>query len=432
MNLNNELMNFIDKSPTSYHVVENISKVLTDAFFIKLNENEAWDLQKGKNYFVTRNDSSIIAFRYTDNDFDSFNIVSSHSDSPCFKLKENFDIGKNENYKSINIEPYGSMIMSSWMDRPLSVAGRVQILTENGIETKTVNIDEDLLLIPNIAVHLSRDINDGFKYNPQVHMLPILGDGESNLLKIITNNLGCDEGDVVSHDLFLYVREKSKLIGDKEQYLSAPRIDNIQNAFLSVKALIDSNNIDSIDVMAVFDNEEVGSSTKQGAASTFMFDTFKRICEISKKTEEDFRIILANSFMISADNAHAAHPNFMEKFDVSNRNYPNKGPVIKFNANQRYTTDSVSASVFKMICKKENIPFQTFHNRSDMSGGSTLGSILNTRISVRTVDIGIAQFAMHSAVETCGALDSELMYKALRKFFSLKINFSSNKITFKE
>ncbi len=408
------MLNFLNDSVTAFHAVKNVAKMLSDSSYTKLHENEKWNLTEGEKYFVTRNSSSIIAFTYNKKDFDSFSIVASHSDFPCFKLKENFEIKLENNYIKLNTEPYGGMIMSSWMDRPLSLAGRVMILKDGKIIPKIINIDKDLFVIPNLAIHMSREINSGYKFNPQTDMLPL--SPIADLPKLIKGEVG--EGEILSSDLFLYVRDKSKILGD--EFLLSPRLDDLACVFTSTKALINSKKSDTINMIAIFDNEEVGSSTKQGAESDFLYTVLKRICFCSDKNEEDYSIALSKSFMVSADNAHAVHPNHSEKSDSSNRNYLNKGIVIKFNANQKYTSDAVSSAIFKNICKRAEIPYQVFHNRSDMPGGSTLGNISNTKVSLNSIDIGIPQLSMHSAVETAGVKDTEYMQKVLTEFFNSK------------
>lgn len=416
--INSELMAFIDKSYSAFHAVKELSNILETNGFEKLVENQKWNLTDGGKYYVTRNQSSVIAFTVPKKDFTGFNMVASHSDSPCFKLKQNNQIKVEGNYTKLNTEPYGGMIMSTWCDRVLSVAGRVLLSTETGVKSELVNIDRDLLIIPNVAIHMQRDHNDGRKFNPQSDMLPVLGDETADLMDILSKELSVDKADIISHDLFLYPREKARVIGANGEFVNCPKLDDLQCAFTSVKAITQSENKESVNLAIVLDNEEVGSATKQGAASTFLFDTLTRICLAVGKDNEDYKVAIANSFMISADNAHAVHPNAPEKTDQTNRNYINKGPVIKYNANQKYTTDAVSSAIFKKLCKMADIPFQEFHNRSDMPGGSTLGNISNTKVSLNTVDIGLPQFAMHSAVETAGTKDTAYTVEVMKTLYS--------------
>ncbi len=424
--INVGLLEYLSKSYSVYHAVKELANILTEHGFTEIKENENWNLIDGENYFVTKNQSALIAFTYNKN-ANGFNIVSTHSDSPAFKVKENFDIKVRGNYTKLNTEPYGGMIMSTWCDRALSVAGRVMVETDNGFKSTLVNIDKDLLVIPNLAIHLKRDHNDGRKFNPQQDMLPLLGDEKADLMQLVADELNVEKDKILGHDLYLYPRENPKFLGASSEFIMSPKLDDLQCAYSSIMAIVKSQNSGKINVAAVFDNEEVGSSSKQGAASTFMFDTLSRLCT----NETDYKIKVANSFMISADNAHAVHHNYGDKFDETNHNFLNKGPVIKFNANQKYTTDAISASVFKKLCKNADVPYQVFHNRSDMPGGSTLGNISTQKVSLHSVDIGLPQFAMHSAVETAGTKDTEFAIKVMQEFYNSDITFSDNEFSIK-
>ncbi len=417
--INKELFSFIKNSPTAFHAVDTAVKKLLDSGYKKLSEGESWTIEGGK-YFVTRNQSSIIAFEVPNKDYNGFLITASHSDSPCFKVKENGEIKVLDNYTVLNTEGYGGMIMSSWFDRPLSLAGRAIIKSESGIKSKLFNIDRDVLTIPNLAIHLQRDINNGYKYNAQTDMMPLFGGENASLKGFIAGDLGVEIEDIISLETFVYARDEGKTLGFDEDFIQSPRLDDLQCAYASLKAFLDSENNDKVKILCVFDNEEVGSTTKQGADSTFLYDVMKRINLCVKNDEESFFCDVANSFMVSADNAHAVHPNYVGKFDATNKNFLNKGPVIKYNANQKYTTDAVSSAVFKSICENADVPYQVFHNRSDSPGGSTLGNISNSHVSLNTIDIGLPQFAMHSAVETAGAKDTAYMIKALTEFYSIK------------
>ncbi len=420
--INEELFSFINSSPTAFHAVETVAKNLEDNGFTRLLESSKWQIEEGGKYFVTKNQSSIIAFTVPKNGYEGFLISSSHSDSPSFKVKENGEIKVKDTYTKLNTEPYGGMIMSTWMDRPLSLAGRAVIKTENGVKSKLFNIDKDVLTIPNMAIHMQREINKGYTFNPQVDMLPLLGDEKAEYKKLISNELSEDEKNILALESFLYVRESGKVIGYNDEFILSPRLDDLQCAFSCLKAFLSANNKNHVNVLAVFDNEEVGSATKQGADSTFLYDVLKRINISTKNDEEKFICDIANSFMISADNAHAVHPNFPDKSDATNQNTLNKGPVIKFNSNQKYTTDAVSSAVFKNLCDTAGVKYQVFHNRSDMPGGSTLGNISNSHISLNTIDIGIPQLAMHSAVETAGQKDTLYMVDVLKVFYSMSFS----------
>ena len=423
--ISKELMDFIKDSPTAFHVVKNFSTMLEKAGFIKLNERNKWKIEQGGKYYVTRNDSSIIAFQVPDNmDFYNFQIAAAHSDSPAFKIKENPEMVEDNNYVTLNVEKYGGMLMAPWFDRPLSVAGRVIVRENSGLKPVLVNVDWDLCVIPNLAIHMNRDVNNGIKYNPQKDMIPLFGEiaSKDKFDQIIANETGVAIEDIISTDLFLYNRECGTIWGADNEFMSAPRLDDVMCAFSCIKALTDNKgNNKSVNVCAIFDNEEVGSTTKQGADSSFLYDVLSRISMCMGKDSEDFIRVCASSFMLSADNAHAVHPNYKEKADPTNRPYMNKGIVIKYNANQKYTTDAISASIFKEICKKVGVEVQSYVNRSDIPGGSTLGNISNSHVSLNTVDIGLAQLAMHSPYETAGVKDTEYMIKAVKKFYETAI-----------
>ena len=367
--------------------------------------------------------SSVIAFKIPQNDFKSFNIVASHSDSPTFKIKANAEIEVKNKYVKLNTEKYGGMICSTWFDRPLSIAGRILVKENNAVKTHLVNIDKDLVIIPNLAIHMNREVNDGYTYNAQIDMLPLYGDNSSkgSLMKTIAKEAEVEEESILDTDLFLYNRMNGTKIGSNEEYISSPRLDDLECAFTSLSAFLSENTSNSASVYCVFDNEEVGSGTKQGADSTFLYDVLRRINISLGKTEEDYYRLISSSFMVSADNAHALHPNYTDKSDLTNKVYMNDGIVIKYNANQKYTTDAVSASIFKTICDSVDVPYQTFTNRSDILGGSTLGNISNAHVSLNTIDIGLAQLAMHSTYETAGAKDVTYMIDAIKAFYNTSI-----------
>lgn len=435
-----EMLEFIEQSPTCFHAVANVKRELETAGFQELCENKDWELERGRGYYVTRNDSSLIAFRLPSDqkaasalgdeltgsaplEMKGFHIVASHSDSPSFKIKEAPEILVEEKYVKLNTEKYGGMILSTWLDRPLSVAGRLAVREKERIVTKLVNIDRDLLVIPNLAIHMNRDMNKGVEYNPQVDMLPLFADteegqGKGALLKRAAEAAGVKAEDILGYDLFLYVREKGRILGENGEFLLSPRLDDLQCVYASVKAFLESTPTAYGNICAVFDNEEVGSGTMQGADSTFLEDTLLRISEALHVSRSVFLQWIADSFLISADNAHAVHPNHPEKADPTNRPYLNGGVVIKYHGSQKYTTDAVSAAKMKYYCEKAGTPCQTYANRSDIAGGSTLGNISTAHVSVSSVDIGLPQLAMHSAVETTGARDTEYAVKALKEFWA--------------
>lgn len=419
---------FIDKSVSCFHAVENIAECLEKKGLTKLEEREAWELKRGKGYFVKRNDSSLIAFRIPAGETKGFHITASHSDSPAFKLKAKAEIPVEDNYIKLNVEPYGGMIYAPWLDRCLSVAGRIICRREGKLESRTVNIDEDLLIIPNQAIHMNREMNSSLSYNPQTDLQPLMSawkeeepedkeEKSSILTRRIASCAGVREEEILGSDLFLYVREKGRLAGFGGELMVSPRLDDLECVFASLEAFLETEPEETVSVLAVFDNEEVGSHTKQGAASTFLEDVLSRTGEALGKTGSAYRRMLAESFMISADNAHGVHPNHPETSDVACRPYLNGGIVIKYHGGQRYTTDAYSEAVMKDVCDKAGVPWQVFCNRSDKQGGSTLGNVSAGQVSIPTVDIGLAQLAMHSAVETAGSKDVEYLIRALKAFY---------------
>lgn len=415
------LVSFIKKSPTCFHAVANMKEELQKQGYVELLESSVWSVEKGGKYVITRNNSSIIALQIgTDLTKYSFNVAASHSDSPTFKVKENAQLEVRGKYTQLNTEGYGGMLCATWFDRPLSLAGRVLVKEGNGFTQKLVQIDRDLVMIPNVAIHMNRNVNDGFAYNKQIDMLPLLGGPNTpqNAYKaLIAKELGVGEEAIYGMDMFLYNRMQPSIWGVEEEYISAPQLDDLQCAYTSLQGFLKGNNPKSINVFACFDNEEVGSGTKQGADSTFLEDVLQRINDALGMRREDYYRALASSFMLSADNAHAVHPNHPEKTDANNCVYMNEGIVVKSHAGQKYTTDAVSTAIFKAICESVDVPVQFFANRSDANGGSTLGNISQAHVSMNSVDIGLAQLAMHSAYETAGIKDTAYMIKAMEAFF---------------
>lgn len=413
------LFDFIDNSPTAYHAVANLERMLAGEGFIRLEEKETWGIQLGGKYYVNRNGSSLIAFAIPDKKPKGFHMVAAHSDSPCFKLKEAAEIAVDDLYLKLNVEKYGGMILSTWLDRPLSIAGRVVFRGEKGMESRLVNLEKDAAIIPNVAIHMNRDMNKGVEYNPQTDMEPIIGsaDAKDVCIQELAKQAGVENKEILGTDLFLYNREKCRLIGIDDVFLSGPRLDDLECAFAGMTALLKEVPQEYINVCAVFDNEEIGSGTKQGADSTFLKDVLERICGRLGIDAEEYHCMIADSFLISADNAHALHPNHPEKADATNRPVLNGGIVIKYHGSQRYATDAFSAAVMKDICNRAGVPYQAYANRSDIAGGSTLGNISTAQVSVNTVDIGLAQLAMHSSYETAGTEDIEYLIQALRVFY---------------
>lgn len=423
--VNAALFDFLDRSPVPFYAVRNMRKMLDRAGFVCLNESGHWKLQEKGSYYVTRNDSALIAFRLPRRDFTGFQMMASHCDSPLFRIKPDAEITVEKTYVKLNVEKYGGAILAPWLDRPLSIAGRVIAKTEEGIETRFVNIDRDLLIIPNLAIHMNRKVNEGFQYNLQKDMLPLFcevpqqgEDSEGALMKLIAQEAGVLPDRILDTDLYLYSRTRAGYIGLNREFIMSARLDDLQCAFASLLGFLHSEPVDSAAVFCIFDNEEVGSGSKQGAAGTFLQDTLFRLNDGLGRTREDYLRSLASSFMVSADNAHSVHPNHPDKADPTNRPFMNRGIVIKYSSNQKYTTDAVSGAIFRAICEKADVPWQTFANRSDMIGGSTLGNISQAHVSVNTVDVGLAQLAMHSPCETAGAKDTAYLAEAARILFS--------------
>lgn len=422
-----QLFDFITSSPSPFHAVWNMKQRLESEGYEQLLESQNWELKEGGKYYVIRNGSSILAFRIPKTDFQGFQIMASHSDSPSFKIKENPEMEVEGHYVKLNVEKYGGMLCAPWLDRPLSVAGRLVVREGNRLVTKLVSVDRDLALIPNLAIHMNREANDGYKYNAQKDMLPLYGMGceKGTFLKQIAEAAGVHAENIVGSDLFLYNRMEGSIWGAEEEFISIGNLDDLQCAFASLQAFLAAEDGGSIPVHCVFDNEEVGSSTKQGAASTFLLDTLQRINEGLGRTNGQYHQALASSFMLSADNAHAVHPNQADKTCPTNRPYPNGGVVIKYSANQKYTTDGMAAAIFTRICEEAEVPYQTFLNRSDLPGGSTLGNISNTQVALNTVDIGLAQLAMHSPYETGGVKDTNYLIRAAKKFYETSVTEES-------
>ena len=415
-----ELMTFLDSAPSVYHAVEQLRRMFEDAGYTRLDEGGRWDLQVGGKYYLTRGGSAIVGFRIPCADPQGFLMTASHSDRPTFKIKENGEL--DGNYVRIATEKYGGMLMAPWFDRPLSVAGRVMVETEAGVQTKLVNIDRDLMMIPNVAIHMNRKANDGYAYNPTSDTIPVLGgkDAKGRLMALLEEQAG---GEILAHDLFLYNRDRAKVWGAQEEFFSAQAIDDLECAWSTVKGFLTAGESRSIPVVCVFDSEEVGSSSVQGAASTLLADTIARICRARDLEPER---MLSQSFLISADNAHGIHPNHPELADAANAPVVNGGVVLKFNANLRYTTDGVSAAVFRRVCRLADVPVQTYYNRADIPGGSTLGNISLGQVSVPTADIGLAQLAMHSCYETAGVQDVEHLLKAMQVYYGSTLTVTAD------
>lgn len=420
--ISEQMLTFLKECPTAFHTVGQVSRELEAHGYQKLWESEDWTLEPGGKYYVTRNDSSILAFSIgMELAHYSYHIVASHSDAPTFKIKEHAELEVRRRYLQLNTEGYGGMLCSTWFDRPLSIAGRVIVKEGDHFATRLVRIARDLLLIPSVAIHMNRSANEGATYNKQVDMLPLFGAGEcqkGTLKRLIASELKVPFSAVYGSDLYLYNRQEPTIWGAKEEFVSSPRLDDLQCAYASLQGFLEGHHPANVNVYACFDNEEVGSKTRQGAGSTFLYDTLRRIHHGLGKSEEDYYRAVAGSLMLSADNAHAVHPNHPEKTDYENCAYLNEGVVIKSHAGQKYTSDALSIALFREICERAEVPVQFFANRSDSASGSTLGNISSEKVSLRSVDIGLAQLAMHSAYETAGVKDTYHMIKAVKQFYS--------------
>lgn len=416
--ISRDLIHFIAKSPSTFHAVRGIKAALLYAGFTEIREEDTWQIEKGGKYVVTRNGSALMAFTVPQEGAEAFHITASHCDSPTFKIKEDPEIADGP-YVKLNVEGYGGMIMSTWLDRPLSVAGRL-LVTENGhLAEKLVAIDGTMLVIPSVAIHMDRSVNQHKEWKVQKDMLPLYGmtGAKTPFMDVIAAAAKVKAEDILAHDLILYSRVPGTIWGEEREFISSPKLDDLQCAFACFRGFTQGQKEKYISVYALFDNEEVGSATSQGAGSTFLANTLERLARSLGYSYDETMAMIARSFMISADNAHSIHPNHPEYADPVNRPVINGGIVIKYSAAQKYATNAFSAAYFKKLCKDHDIPTQTFTNHSDNPGGSTLGNISNTVIAIPTVDIGLPQLAMHSSYETAGVKDTAYLVDAVTKFY---------------
>ena len=418
-----DLVEFLQESVTPFHAAATAESWLRAAGFTRLEEADYWNLEPGKGYYTTRNGSSVVAWRVPDHAIGGWRIVASHSDSPTWKIKT--EKVENDGCSRLSVEGYGGMIMSTWLDRPLTVGGRVIVKTEDGIESRLVCIDRDLLVIPSLAIHFQRDINKGHTFNPQVDMQPLWGPaGSRTLTDLVAEELGVDTADILDSDLQLVTRQAPTQIGPDGEFFMAPRIDDLECAATTLLGFLDAAaETDSAcaPVWAMLDNEEVGSSSRMGAESSYLRDVLDRIVDAIPHSGQAMHRAMANSFMLSADNAHATHPNFPQKSDPCAPVRLGGGVVLKYNASQKYTTNAVSGAIFRAICEKADVPVQVFTNRADEAGGSTLGNLQSHTLPIPMADIGLAQLAMHSAVETASVADAEAMTKAVAAFYRVHL-----------
>lgn len=430
-----ELMDFLDHSLTCYHAVRRVEEKLSDAGFIRLSERTAWELESGRGYYVTRNDSSVIAFRVpacSVKEIKGFHMFAAHSDSPAFKLKESPEMTKEGMYVSLNVEKYGGMILSSWLDRPLTIAGRVCVEENGEIVSYLAKLKDNTCLIPSLAIHLNRDMNNGIALNPQTDLQPLFmmkpqeGNEASYIRRMLADAVNSryqknfTAEDILASDLFAENSQRAALAGAQEEFIMSARFDDLACVFAGMEAMLATKAARYINVLAIFDNEEVGSLTRQGADSTLLRDTLEHICDGLGAGQALYRIWRADSFLLSADNAHACHPNQGEKSDPINKPYLNGGIVLKYHGGQKYATDAYSAAVVKKLCKEQDIPCQIYANRSDIAGGSTLGNLLMAQVSVPAADIGLPQLAMHSAYETGGVKDIAYMEALAKAFYGMR------------
>ena len=424
----NSLIDFIDKSVCNFCAVETIKSILNENGYKELDMTEKWNIQKLGKYYTVKNNTAIFAFNVA-NDMPSetgYKIIAAHSDSPCFRIKPNAEIKAEGGIIKLNTEVYGGPILYTWFDRPLSLAGRVILKGNDALHpiTRIIKIERPILLIPHLAIHFNRSVNDGNHLSRQKDMLPIIGmfnnvaEKDNLLLNTIASELGVELNEILDFDLLIYDTQKANLVGLHNEFISSGRLDDLSMVHASLMALLEGTDTKSTKVMAIFDNEETGSGTKQGAASPVLKHILQRINKSFAGDEEDFHCAISKSFMISADNAHAFHPNYAEKYDPTNHPSIGGGPVIKINANCKYMSDAHSAAIFRSLCEEAGSPYQYFVNHSDVAGGSTLGNILTSQMDIEGVDVGNALWGMHSVRETGSVVDHYNMIKVMKHFFS--------------
>lgn len=425
------MLDFIDASPTCYHAAANTADRLRAAGYERLTEGELWALRERGRYFVTRGDSSLIAFRVPRREFRGFMLAAGHTDSPTFKIREQAEVPSAGGCVRLSVEPYGGMLLRSWLDRPLSVAGRVMVRAGEGIVSRLVNVDRDLLVIPGVAIHMDREANKGTALKPNLDLLPLFSGGTEPgaFRKLIAETADVPETDLLATDLYLYPRTRGTVFGAEGEFVSSPRLDDLQCVFACLQGFLAAGESESVPVLALFNNEEVGSGTRQGADSTFLSDVLRRVSRSLGRSGEEHDTAIANSFLVSADNAHAVHPAHPEYADAKEAPVLNGGIVLKYNASQRYTTDAVSAAVFQRVCELAEVPMQRYSNRADLPGGSTLGNISTAHVSVHSVDIGLPQLAMHAACEVAGSRDTAALVKAMTEYFSRSLRVGPDGIT---
>ena len=423
-----DLIDFLYESPTAYQAVSNTKKVLDQKNFTQVFESDKWDLKKGGKYYITKNDSALIAFTVGEEDIANtgFRLIGAHTDSPTFKIKPKNGILVEDTYVKLNTEVYGGPIYSTWLDRPLSIAGKVITKSENVFEPKEhiVNINKPLMLIPNLCIHFNREVNNGYKYNAQDDLLPLLGlineglEKEDYLLNTLAKKLNIDKSEILDFELFLYEYEKGLVMGLNDEFISASRLDDLWMVYAGLQAILE-NNKKSTNLLVCMDHEEIGSATAVGADSFFIRDTLERINISLGGSPEDLFRAFSKSVMISADLAHAVHPNYIGKHDPTNRPMLGKGPVIKYSANQKYTTTAFSAAIFAEVCAKASVPIQKIVNRSDIAGGATMAKFISSNLGIHVIDMGTPLLGMHSIRETGSVIDNYYVIEAFKKFYTI-------------
>ncbi len=422
-------VDFLNKSSSTYHAVSEVEKQLIEAGFIKLKENTTWILENNRYYYVIRNQSSLIAFKIPEiANVKSVNIVASHSDSPSFKIKPVADI-KNNNYNKINVEVYGGPLFSTWLDKPLGIAGRVTVKENGVIVSKLVDFQKDMAIIPNVAIHQNREANSGYKWDSKVDLMPIMGlePSEDYFNNLLSKYLHIDKKDILGHDLYFYNRQKARLWGENQEFVSGSKMDNLTSVYTSLQAFLLGYSTNSINMLAIFDHEEIGAVTKQGMASKFLSDVIERVFASFYYVNSDIKAILANSFLVSADNAHGVHPNHPELYDLTNQSFLNKGVVIKTSASQSYVSDAITIAIAKELCYRADVPYQLFANINGSKGGTTQAAISTINLPINMVDVGLANLAMHSSYETAGSYDINYMIDFMLEFYNSSITVDDNR-----
>lgn len=420
-----DLLQYLNNSPTAYHAVENAASLLREHGFSKLQEKESWSLQAGGKYFVVKNSSAVVAFTVGKGDpaKEGFRIIGAHTDSPCLKIKPGACSITADGYVKVNVEIYGGAILHTWFDRPLALAGRLVVRENGALRERLIRIDKPVFMIPSLCIHFHRDVNEKAAYNKQTDLMPLLCMKEENvekedyLRRLIREETGIEKSDLVDYELFLYEYQKGIFMGKNQEFISASRIDDLSMVYAGLSALTEAETGKCCQMFAAFDNEEVGSTTAQGANSDFLRHILNRICKNLGLADEGYFQAIANSTSISADLAHAVHPNYSDKHDPETRPVLGGGPVIKYSASQRYATTAVSAACFMEVCERTGVPCQKFVNRNDIVGGSTIGPALSGLTTIPTVDMGAPILAMHSIREFGAVADNVYTKRAFLAYY---------------